>query len=435
MLPIIAIVGRLNVGKSTLFNCLTKSKDALVANIPGLTRDRQYGQGQQSGRDFIVIDSGGITEQTAGVDELITQQSRQAMNQADAICLVVDAQAGVMPIDISIMNRLRETTKPIILAVNKIDGLVIETACADFYTLGTTQLYPIAAISGRGVKQLIQGILKQIPESPPTELDDQETGIRLAIVGRPNVGKSTLVNRVLGEDRVIVFDQPGTTRDSIFIPFSRHGQRYTIIDTAGVRRRSRVKETVEKFSIVKTLQAISQAQVVVVLLDAREGIVEQDLRLIGFVIEAGKAIILAINKWDSMDETAKTQVRSEVRRRLPFVDFAPLHYISALHGSEVGNIIPAVRKAYFAATRTLQTSQLTSILEAAIKQHPLSRVGRRQIKLRYAHAGGQNPPIIVIHGKRVAFIRESYKRYLMRYFREALHLTGTPIQIKFKSTD
>lgn len=433
MLPTIAIVGRLNVGKSTLFNCLTKSRDALVADVPGLTRDRQYGQGRYKEHCFIVIDSGGIVEQPGDVEVLITQQSLQAVAEADVICFVVDAKAGLTPTDTDIMVQLRQASKPIILAVNKIDGLEVTSACGDFYTLGTSSVHPISALQGRGVTQLISAILAQTPEQTLPKEIEQETGIRLAIVGRPNVGKSTLVNRLLGEDRVIVFDKPGTTRDSIFIPFNRNGQHYIIIDTAGVRRRSRIKDKAEKFSIVKTLQAISAAHVVVVLLNAKENVVEQDLRLIGFVLEAGKSIVIAINKWDGMERSDKLQVRQEANRRLSFVSFAKCLYISALHGTEVGSIITAVQQAYQAATKKLQTPQLTSILEDATAQHSLPRVSGKQIKLRYAHAGGHNPPTIVIHGKRVQFIRDAYKRYLMRYFRDALHLTGTPIRIKFKS--
>lgn len=436
MIPSIAIVGRPNVGKSTLFNRLTRSRDAIVADFSGLTRDRQYGEGQIGERPFIVIDTGGIAEQDGVVDELMSQQSLLAMDEAEIVFFMVDGRAGLTAADEAIAKHLRMLDKTIHLVVNKTDGVDPDVACSDFYGLGFTELHTIAASHGRGVNHLITEVLAAFPEPEAIpESEELEKGIKLAIVGRPNVGKSTLVNRMLGEDRVVVFDMPGTTRDSIFIPLERRGQQYTLIDTAGVRRRGKVRETVEKFSVIKALQAIEQANVVVVVIDAREGVTEQDLHMIGFVIDAGKSMVLAINKWDGMDAEEKDKVKSELQRRLVFLDFVKWHFISALHGSGVGDIFASVNAAYKSATKPLSTPELSRILEEAVKVHQPPLVRGRRIKLRYAHAGGHNPPVIVIHGNQTKDLPSSYQRYLMNLFRKKLNLIGTPIRLQLRSSD
>ncbi len=435
MRPVIALVGRPNVGKSTLFNRLTRSRDALVANIPGLTRDRQYGQGMIGERPYIVIDTGGITGDEQGIDFEMASQSLQAIEEADAVLLLVDARDGLTPIDATLLERLRKSSKAVYLVVNKTDGMDVDQAMADFYTTGMQELFPITATQGRGVNQMMEQVLSRFPqeEVDDSAADDLVQRIRIAIVGCPNVGKSTLVNRMLGEQRVIVFDQPGTTRDSIFIPFERYGRHYTLIDTAGIRRRGKTRETVEKFSVVKSLQAIQDANVVIMVLDARKGIVEQDLHLLDYVIQAGRGLVIALNKWDGMDAEQKSQVQSEVRRRLGFADFARVHLISAKFGTGVGDLYGSVHKAYDSANKELSTNQLTRILQGAVDEHEPPAVNNRRIKLRYAHAGGHNPPVIVVHGKQTEKLPESYRRYLEKYFRQVLKLEGTPVRIQFKS--
>jgi len=436
MLPVLALVGRPNVGKSTLFNQLTRSRDALVANLSGLTRDRQYGQGRIDETAFIVIDTGGITGEEEGIDAAMANQSMAAIEEADVVLLLVDGREGLHPGDEALVGYLRSQGKPFHLVVNKIDGVGEDIASSDFYRLGVDQLHPIAASHNRGVQKLIAAVLAPWSEAGEPETDAENHGaIRVAIVGRPNVGKSTLVNRLLGEERVVVFDQPGTTRDSVYIDYERRGRHYTLIDTAGVRKRKNVKEVVEKFSIVKTLKAIADAQVVILTMDAHEGLVEQDLHLLGQCIDAGRALVIALNKWDGIDPDEREWIRSELRRRLQFIDYAGIHFISALHGSGVGKLYGSVHAAHDAATRSLSTHRLNRILEDAVATHPPPMANGRRIKLRYAHAGGQNPPVVVVHGTQTDALPASYRRYLEKIFRRELALHGTPIRIELRSGD
>ncbi len=433
MVPVIALVGRPNVGKSTLFNQLTRSRDALVANFPGLTRDRKYGEGRIGERPFIAIDTGGISAEEDGINTHMAEQSLLAIEEADAVCFMVDARAGLTPADEQLATYLRQQGKTYHLVVNKIDGVNEDVALADFYSLGIETLHPIAASHGRGVKHLIEQVLLDFPVPETSAEKDDNRGIRVAIVGRPNVGKSTLVNRMLGEDRVVVYDQPGTTRDSIYIDFERDDQHYTLIDTAGVRRRKNVKQTVEKFSIVKTLKAIDDAHVVVLVMDAHEGVVEQDLHLLGQTIEAGRGLVIALNKWDGLEADDKERIRTELDRRLIFIDYADTHFISALHGTGVGHLYKSILGAHDSATRKLNTNQLTRILEGAVYDHAPPMINGRRIKLRYAHAGGQNPPLVVIHGNQTGKVPAAYQRYLEKVFRRELSLSGTPVRIEFRS--
>jgi GTP-binding protein len=434
MIPVIALVGRPNVGKSTLFNRLTRSRDALVANYAGLTRDRKYGEAEMFDRKFIVIDTGGISGDEEGIDEMMADQSRQAIDEADAVLFMVDCRDGLTPADEMIAKHLRVHGKKTWLVANKIDGHDPDVVLAPFYELGLAEVFPTTAAQGRGVKSLMEGVFEQFPvvEEPKAQL---ATGIKMAIIGRPNVGKSTLVNRLLGEDRVVVYDEPGTTRDSVYINYERFDQSYTIIDTAGVRRRKNVKLTVEKFSIVKTLKAIDDANVVILVIDASEGIVDQDLHLMGNAIEAGRALVIALNKWDGLEDSHKQYIKSELERRLRFVDFADIHFISALHGTGVGNLYKSVEKAYHSATDKLSTNHLTRVLESAVADHQPPIINGHRIKLRYAHAGGMNPPIVIIHGNQTASVPAHYVRYLEKTFRKALDLHGTPIRVEFKSTE
>lgn len=434
-IPVIALVGRPNVGKSTLFNQLTRSRDALVADYAGLTRDRKYGEGRLGDAPFIVIDTGGITGGEAGIDGEMADQSLAAIDEADIVLLLVDAREGLHGVDEELVRRLRQREKSFYLVVNKVDGLDEHTVASDFYALGVADLHTIAASHGRGVRKLIDDVLADVDSDDEEPEADDWGGIRVAVVGRPNVGKSTLVNRLLGEDRVVVYDQPGTTRDSIYINYERHEQRYTLIDTAGVRRRKNVKETVEKFSIVKTLKAIDDAQVVVLVMDAREGVVDQDLHLLGHTIDAGRALVLAVNKWDGLESDDRDQIKRELERRLQFIDYADVHFISALHGSNVGHLYTSIHAAHSSATRKLSTNELTRILEGAVHDHAPPMIGGRRIKLRYAHAGGQNPPIIVIHGNQTGKVPVAYQRYLEKTFRRHLKLVGTPVRIEFKTSD
>jgi len=437
MIPVIALVGRPNVGKSTLFNRLTKSHDALVANYPGLTRDRKYGEGAYLGRRYMLIDTGGITGEEEGIDSAMAAQSMQAIEEADAVMLVVDSRDGLTPVDRRLAEYLRQKGRQVYLVANKIDGINPDVAMADFFELGISDIYPTTATHGRGVRQLMEAVLAPFPEEPPepVEEDAPERGIKIAVIGRPNVGKSTLVNRLLGEERVIVFDLPGTTRDSIYIDYERDGKEYTLIDTAGIRRRKNVSMVVEKFSIVKTLQAIDDANVVVLLIDAQEGIVDQDLHLMGTAIEAGRALVLAVNKWDGLDADNKSRIKSELERRLRFVEFADVHFISALHGTGVGHLYESIEKAYASATDKLSTNRLTRILQDAVTEHQPPMVRGRRIKLRYAHAGGKNPPVIVIHGNQTDDVPSHYSRYLEKVFRKVLDLHGTPVKIEYRSSD
>lgn len=434
MLPLLAIVGRPNVGKSTLFNQITRRRDALVVDLPGVTRDRQYGEAEFEGTRFIVVDTGGVGEAAEGeLEQSMLTQSWQAVTEADVVVFLVDAKVGLIASDEEIAQKLREVNKPIFLVANKTDGQDESQAMVEFYGLGLGDPMPISASHNRGIRSLLASVIEKFPAYEP-DLSDKHDSIRLAIVGKPNVGKSTLVNRILGEERVIACDQPGTTRDSIEIPFERQGEHYTLIDTAGVRRRGRIKETVEKFSVVKTLQSIESAHVVVFVFDAHDGLSEQDERLLGFVLETGKALVLAVNKWDGMEGDDKEHVKSEMLRRLEFVDFARKHFISALHGSGVGNLFESIHEAYRSAMRQITTAKATEILQAALIQHQPPIVKGRRIKIRYAHLGGKNPPILVLHGTQLENLPGAYQRYLINFYRKRLHLIGTPIKLQLKSS-
>jgi GTP-binding protein len=433
MLPVVAIVGRPNVGKSTLFNCLTRSRDALVSDLPGMTRDRQYGEANIADHRFIVIDTGGLTEEKSDLDQLMANQSLQAVEEADKVIFLVDARAGLTASDQIIAQKLRTLNKNIYLVVNKAEGLDDVMASAEFFRLGLDKPYMISAAHRSGIVELIEALFLH-NEKEKSDADPYP-GIKLAIIGRPNVGKSTLTNRMLGEDRVIVFNQPGTTRDSIFIPLTRLDKQYTLIDTAGVRQRGKIFETVEKFSVVKTLQAIDATNVVLFVIDAREGVTEQDLRLLGFILDSGKALVIAMNKWDGMTLEEKDRTRASMDRRLNFVPFVRVHFISALHGSGVGNLFDSVDEAYACANKKLPTPMLTKILQEATAQHSPPMVSGRRIKLRYAHAGGHNPPRIVIHGNQVQDLPDAYRRYLANTYQTRLKLMGTPVRIELKSSE
>ncbi|KTD35591.1 GTP-binding protein EngA [Legionella moravica] len=431
MIPVIALVGRPNVGKSTLFNRLTKTQDALVADFPGLTRDRQYGQALYNNKPYIVVDTGGIGVDDIAVDSLMSKQSAIALNEADAVLFLVDGRSGLTGIDEQIAINLRKLNKKVHLVVNKTEGLDDDIACSDFQSLGISDVHSISAAHGSGISSLLETILLPfaIPEASDTV---QDNTIKIAFAGRPNVGKSTLINRILGEERVVVFDMPGTTRDSISIPFERDEQKYVLIDTAGVRRKSRVDEKIEKFSVIKTLQAIKESNVCLQLLDAKEGITDQDMNLLGFIIESGKALVIAFNKWDGLDEEHKERVKEELARRLHFANFAKVRFISALHGSGVGGLFKDINEAYESATQSFSTPRLTRLLQDISTKHTPPCVSGRRIKLRYAHIGGHNPPVIVIHGNQLDALPDSYKRYLNNEFIKHLGLVGTPLKIEFR---
>lgn len=437
MIPVVALVGRPNVGKSTLFNRLTNSRDALVADFAGLTRDRLYGEGKHNERRFIVIDTGGINGGEEGIDEVMVGQSLQAIEEADLVMLLVDAKAGLTPGDDFIVKHLRKHQKPVMLVVNKADGVDEDQVLSEFYSLGFPAMHAIAASQGRGVLKLMDSALEQFPAPDPDAAipDEHPNSIRMAVAGRPNVGKSTLVNRMLGEERVVVYDEPGTTRDSIYIPFERRNRHFTLIDTAGIRKRGKTTELVEKFSVVKSLQAIQDAHVVILLLDAREGIVEQDLHLLGYVLETGRALVIALNKWDGMDEYARNSIKQAIRRRLIFVDFAKIHFISALHGTGVGNLFDSVIAAHESAFKAISTSKLNQTLERIQAGHAPPLINGRRIKLRYVHLGGHNPPRFIIHGKQTDELPDSYVRYLEKNFRKLLKMEGTPIRIELRNDD
>jgi len=438
MNPVIALVGRPNVGKSTLFNRLTRTRDALVADVAGLTRDRKYGAGKVGERDYIVVDTGGISGMEQGLDEKMAQQSFQAMEEADVVLFLVDGRAGLTSADAMIAQHLRTLEKTTYLVVNKIDGLNPDVATSEFYELGLGEIETIAASQNRGINVLMERVLGELPEQFQVSEDEEEEkakGIKISVVGRPNVGKSTLVNRMLGEERVVVYDHPGTTMDSVYIPYERHEKHYTLIDTAGVRRRKNISEATEKFSIIKTLQAIQDSHVCIVVIDARDGIVEQDLTMLSFVLNAGRALVIALNKWDGMEQEQKEFVKKEIERRLNFAEWADMHFISAMHGTGVGLLYDSVEEAYNSAHMNMSTSQLTRILEDTVMDHQPPMVGGQRVKLRYAHQGGMNPPIIVVHGNRTSHLPDSYKRYLANTFRRVLNISGTPIRFEFKLGD
>jgi GTP-binding protein len=432
MLPVVALVGRPNVGKSTLFNVLTRSRDALVADVPGLTRDRQYGFGQGGAVPYIVVDTGGLVAGSEGVEQLMASQSQRAIEEADRVILLLDARAGLTPTDEYAASVLRRSGKPVVAVVNKAEGLDAPTAVADFHALGFGEPCAISAAHGSGVEALL-GLVLDGFESTAEHAPDDGSRIRVAVIGRPNVGKSTLINRLIGEERLIAFDQPGTTRDAVFIPFDRDGGAYTLIDTAGIRRRARVNGMIEKFSVVKALKAIDSAHVVIGVLDAHDTVAEQDASLLGMAVERGRALVIAVNKWDGIPADKRAEIRTGLDLRLPFLDFAPVHFISALHGTGVGRLLDAVDRAYAAAMRELSTPELTRVLEAAIVQHQPPLVRGRRIKLRYAHQGGRSPPLIVIHGNQTQQVPDAYRRYLMNTFRKAFSLEGTPVRVEFRT--
>ncbi|HEX4044719.1 MAG TPA: ribosome biogenesis GTPase Der [Gammaproteobacteria bacterium] len=442
MLLTVAIIGRPNVGKSTLFNCLTRSRDALTSSYPGTTRDRQYGKVNFEGQQFIIIDTGGITDETDEVGKLITQQALQAVQDSDKVLFMIDGKAGVTPEDQMIANTLRLMGKSVYLVVNKTENLDPDIGVAEAHELGMGTPIAIAAAHGAGLSKLVKEIMSVTPSAAnSTEGGEQDSRTTtsdkpiIAIVGRPNVGKSTLINRILGEDRVIVHDSPGTTRDSIFVALERFDKHYTLIDTAGVRRRKNITELPEKFSIVKTLQAIENANVVLYVIDARLGASEQDLKLLGFILECGKALVIAVNKWDGMTVEARDHAKATIDRHLDFVRFARVHYISALHGSNVGNLFDSIDEAYASANIKMSTPELTRLLQKALVTHSPPLVHGRRVKLRYAHAGGHNPPLIVIHGNQLEDLPDSYRRFLAGYFQNRLKLHGTPVQIVFKTSE
>ncbi len=435
MLPVIALIGRPNVGKSTLFNRLTRSRDALVADYPGLTRDRQYGFGKLGPVPYLVIDTGGVAGGEEGIFELMVDQTIRALQEADVAMIMVDGRSGLTAADEHVAELARKHAKKTFLVVNKSEGLDQDIAGGEFHGLGMGEPLAVSAAHGDRISALMDLVLEDFEEieEEETSEDDDDFELRIAVVGRPNVGKSTLINRLVGEERLVVFDQPGTTRDSVSVPFERNDRKYELIDTAGIRRRAKVHETIEKFSIVKALQAIERAQVVISVLDAQEGVTEQDVSLLGLILERGRALVVVTNKWDGLTAHERKHIRSELDRRLPFLDFAERITISALHGTAVGDLLPAVERAYAAATRDMSTTDLTRELESAVTAHPPPLVGGRRIRLRYAHQGGRNPPVIVIHGNQTERVPESYRRYLINRFRKVFKLKGTPVRLALKT--
>ncbi|HEC13345.1 MAG TPA: ribosome biogenesis GTPase Der [Acidiferrobacteraceae bacterium] len=431
MTSVVVLVGRPNVGKSTLFNRLTRSRDALVADTPGLTRDRLYGIGRIGDRPYLVVDTGGLEGEQNGLTGLVTSQTTQAIDEADVVLFLTDNKEGLTGLDRDIADKLRRAKKPVLVAVNKSEGIEKELAVADFFALGLGDPVSISAAHGQGVAALMERALSHLPAVEAGPLDSDVPHV--AVAGRPNAGKSTLVNALFGEQRVVVFDEPGTTRDSIHIPLERRGKPYVLIDTAGVRRRSRIDDTLEKFSVIKTLQAIEVSNVVVFLLDAQREVSAQDASLAGFVLDAGKSMVLAVNKWDKLETGQRDWIRREVHRKLPFLRFLEPHFISALHGTGVGDLFPAIDRAYRSAMVECATSKLNRILEQAIRSTAPPMGRGRPIKLKFAHQAGRNPPLIRIHGNQVDQIPKAYRRYLANQFRKALRLEGTPVRIDFQA--
>ncbi|RLJ62873.1 ribosome biogenesis GTPase Der [Sulfurisoma sediminicola] len=443
MIPTLVLVGRPNVGKSTLFNRLTKTRDALVADLPGLTRDRHYGHGRMGNQPFLVVDTGGF-EPTAkdGIVHEMARQAESAIAEADVLLFIVDGRAGLTPQDQAIADRLRKSGRPLHLVVNKAEGMVRAMVAAEFHEMGCGDPLVISAAHGDGVRELVELALEpwvnKVGADETAAAGDDSAAVakvpKVAIAGRPNVGKSTLINTLLGEERVIAFDMPGTTRDAIEVPFEKNGKHYTLIDTAGLRRKGRVFETIEKFSVIKTLQAVEEANVVVLMVDASQDISDQDAHIAGFAIEAGRALVLAVNKWDAVDDYRRERVKVDIGRKLNFLGFARVHYVSALKGQGIAGILGSVDKAWAAAMKKMPTPQLTRVLGAAVQKQAPPRHGLSRPKLRYAHQGGSNPPIIVIHGNALDHVPASYTRYLEGCFMEAFKLQGTPLRIQYKSS-
>ncbi len=433
MKPTVVIVGRPNVGKSTLFNRLTRTRDAIVVNLPGITRDRHYGEGLVGSKPYLLVDTGGFEPVAKdGIFHYMARQARQAVDEADAVLFVVDARTGLTGQDREIAAELRRSGRKIWLIVNKAEGMKHASAAADFHALGMGEPLAISAEHGEHVSDLMDLVLADFPEAErePATADKHP---KIAVVGRPNVGKSTLVNALLGEERVVVFDQPGTTRDSIYVEFERAGKRYTLIDTAGMRKRGRVDEAVEKFSVIKTLQSIADANIVILVLDARQEISEQDAHIAGFILEAGRALVVAVNKWEGLTETERDQVKRDGARKLNFLNFARFHFISALKGQGIDAVLRSVNAAYAAAMSKLSTPRLTRMLMLAVQQQQPPRAGMVRPKMRYAHQGGSNPPRIIVHGTALDRVSDTYRRYLERFFRDAFKLTGTPLIVEFKT--
>jgi GTPase len=431
MLPVIALVGRPNVGKSTLFNVLTGTRDAIVADVPGLTRDRQYGFARVGPAPCVLIDTGGLIENPTGIEAQMRAQTERAVAEADRLIFLADARAGLSPQDQFVARELRRSGKPVTLVLNKAEGLDPQLVAAEFHELGFGEPLAISAAHSQGCEELMERVLAGLPAQQPAQ--DDSGVIRIAIIGRPNVGKSTLVNRLLGEERVIASEEPGTTRDSILVPFERDGRSFLLIDTAGLRRRSRVEDVVERASVAKTLQAIDEAHVVILVLDAHDTVAEQDASVLGLALERGRALVIAVNKWDGIAEEQREEIRRQLALKLDFVPFAPLHFISARHGSGVGELMHSTVRAYEAAMRAMPTRELTRTLEQALSVHQPPLVHGRRIKLRYAHQGGRNPPRIVIHGNQTASVPDAYTRYLANVFRKTYDLFATPVFIEYRT--
>lgn len=436
--PVVALVGRPNVGKSTLFNRLTKSRDAIVADMPGLTRDRHYGNARLGRREFIVIDTGGFEpDASSGIYREMAKQTRQAVAEADVVIFVVDARAGLSAQDHEIADHLRRLAKPCLLVANKAEGMREGAQLAEFYELGLGEVIPVSAAHGQGVRSMIEAALDHLiwPDDTPESDVAAEEAIRLAVAGRPNVGKSTLINAWLGEERLVAFDLPGTTRDAIRVPFEREGRRFELIDTAGLRRKGRVFEAVEKFSVVKTLQAIESAHVVLLLLDATQGVTDQDAHIAGYILDSGRSVVVAVNKWDAVDDYQRQQLQRALEMRLAFLKFAPLHFISARKRQGIQALWKSIAQAYASAMVKMPTPVLTRLLQEAVAFQAPRKSGMFRPKLRYAHQGGQNPPVIVIHGNSLEHVGDAYRRYLEARFRKAFDLVGTPLRIEFKTQE
>jgi len=433
MLPVVALVGRPNVGKSTLFNVLTGTRDAIVADVPGLTRDRQYGFGRLGPVPFVVVDTGGLVENPKGIEAQMRAQTERAVAEADRLILLVDGRAGLTPQDDFVAREIRKSGKPTTVAVNKSEGLDLDVVAADFHALGLSEPLGISASHGQGCEDLMAQALAGLEPASAEITDPAAEGVRIAIIGRPNVGKSTLVNRLIGEERVIASDQPGTTRDSILVPFERDGRKFQLIDTAGMRRRARVEDVIERASVAKTLQAIDEANVVILVVDAHDTVSEQDASVLGVALHRGRALIIAINKWDGIPMEKREEIHRQLALKLDFVAFVPLHFISARHGTGVGELMQSAVRGYEAAMREMSTKELSRTLEHALTVHQPPLVHGRRIKLRYAHQGGRNPPRVIIHGNQTSSVPDAYTRYLVNVFRKRFDLFATPVVIEYRT--